>query len=808
MKSCEKENIEIPQIDRNVDADTGLSSSQIKERMKYHLVNEKPSDNQYSISKIICSNVFTYFNFIFFIFAGALLFVRSYNNLAFMIVIFTNTFIGIVQEVRSKHALNKLNLLSAHKSKVIRCGSCIKTDSEKLLLDDIVMLEAGNQIPADAVLYSGEVYVNESLLTGEADEIKKLPGDTLLSGSFIVSGKCRARLTAVGRDSFAAKLTLEAKKAKKRQRPGMMKSLNLLIMIIGVIIIPFAAAIFIMQYDTLGLSMKESVENAVASSIGMIPEGLYLLTSVALAASTVRLARGETLVHDMKCIESLARVDLICVDKTGTITSADMSVSGIMPMESKLYDDERLMSFAYSMETENITLAALKSYFSDEIKHKKKYEVSERKEFSSVYKYSAARFSDGKTYVLGAPEIILKDNFEKYKKKIEERLKSGERALVFARVSNAENDKTDFSDIDFCAGAEPAAFVFFDNPIRESARDTFKYFADQGVDVKVISGDNPRSVSAVAIKAGICGGEKYVDASKLDEKEITSKKMLDYTVFGRVSPEQKRLLVRTFKKYGKTVAMTGDGVNDVLALKEADCSVAMASGSEAASNISDLVLVNSDFSNMPKVVGEGRRVINNIERTASLFLVKNIFSFIMTVITIASVSKYPLKPVQLSLASCMMIGIPSFILALEPNRNLVRGKFLRNVLKNAFPSAITAVILVSCSLILADSFNIDYGKMSTVSCIVYTFSAYMMLYKVCRPFNVWHGILFVLMGMGFALAAIVLPEFFNLSSLDAGCTIITVLLIIPAYPIQNAFEILIVRLFGALNKASPVVKKK
>lgn len=791
MNHTELNKFDLTVIDRDINIDTGLNEEQIRERKKHHLTNEKTADNQYSIVKIICSNVFTYFNFLFFIFAGALIFVKSYNNLAFMIVIFTNTFIGIVQEVRSKRALNKLSLMSAHKSSVLRCGKIIKTDNENLFLDDIVEIEAGEQIPADAVVVNGEVYVNESLLTGEADEIKKRMGDELLSGSFVVSGKCRARLTAVGDNSFAAKLTAEAKKAKKRQRPGMMKSLNTLIMIIGFIIIPFSAVMFLLQYNNLGLSAKESVENAVASSIGMIPEGLYLLASVALAAGTVRLARGETLVHDMKCIESLARVNVICVDKTGTITMPDMGVSGIMPVGKKDFDLNRLAEFVYSMDTENITLAALKTYLEENKCKRNTYSVLSKKEFSSSAKYSAVKFGDGNIFVFGAPEVILKDKFDEYREDTEQHFKSGERVLVFARIDSQSKSDKSFADDFVIENAEPEAFVFFENPIRDSARKTFEYFKKQGVEVKVISGDNPQSVAAVAKKAGIKNADRYIDAATLDERQITSKKMLEYTVFGRVSPEQKRQLIRTFRKYGKTVAMTGDGVNDVLALKEADCSIAMASGSEAASNVSDLVLVNSDFSNMPKVVDEGRRVINNIERTASLFLVKNIFSFIMTIITIMFVTYYPLKPAQLSLSSAVMIGIPSFVLALEPNKNLVHGKFLRNVLKKAFPPAITAVVAVSCLLILSNSFDISYEEMSAMACIVYTFSSYIMLFNVCKPFNIWHGILFVLMGLGFAFGALVFPKFFNFVPLDIGCIIITVLLIIPTYIIYKGIDFLV-----------------
>lgn len=761
----------------------GLSGDEVKARIKEGLTNKKPSDNEYTTAAIIRKNVFTYFNFVFFVFAAVLIIEGSFSQLAFLGVIFTNTVIGIVQEIRSRRALNKLNILSAPSSTVIRSGIAMNINSEELVLDDIVELESGCQIPADAVVCGGEVYVNEALLTGEADEIKKSKGDKLLSGSFVVSGKCRARLSAVGGESFAAKLTTDAKRAKKQQRPGMMRSLNILIIGIGIIIIPFSLIMFWNQHFTLGLSVKESVENTVASSIGMIPEGLYLLTSIALAASTVRLARSKTIVHDMKCIESLARADILCVDKTGTVTEPDMKLRKISVLDKDGYSDEKLASLVFAMETENITLSAIKAYFPST----NNYPAKRKKEFSSVFKYSAAELSGG-VYLLGAPEVLLKSGFDKYKSEIDGYLEAGERVLLFAKAESG--GETALGDGRFSGEVKPLALLVLSNPIRENAKKTFEYFASQGVAVKVISGDNPMAVSAVSKEAGIENAEKYIDVSRLSDDEVSSPDMLDYTVFGRVSPAQKRILVNNFKSNGHTVAMTGDGVNDVLALKDADCSIAMASGSEAAASVADLVLANSDFANMPKVVDEGRRVINNIERTASLFLVKNIFSFILTVIAILTVSVYPLKPIQISLASALMIGIPSFFLALEPNHSLVKGKFLRNVLYNALPTGITAAVLVEMAMLIASEFGIEYSMLSTVSCFVYSFAGYMMLLKVCRPLNLWHAILFAMMGIMYIVCVAALPWFFNISDLNAGCVLIAILLIFPIYPMQRGIEMI------------------
>lgn len=779
-------------IGYSANPDTGLNDLQVSEMIKNGQTNKLPSDDQYSIPKIVAKNVFTYFNLIFFIFAAVLITQHSYNHLAFLGVIFSNTVIGIVQEVRSKRILSRLTLVSSPSSKVVRGGNEYSVKNDNLVLGDIIILESGNQIPADATVCSGEIYVNEALVTGEADEIKKVEGDKLLSGSFVVSGYCRARLDAVGADSFAARLSAEAKKTKKRQRPGMMKSLNILIMIIGIIIIPFSVIMFMNQHQTLNLSVKESVENAVASSLGMIPEGLYLLTSIALVASTIRLAKGSTLVHDMKCIESLARVDLICVDKTGTITEPDMKVNSVLPQSSDKTTADKIRDFVFGMETDNVTQKAIKAYFENtEVQNK----VIQRKEFSSVYKFSAAKFENGDVYVLGAPEVLLGKDYGAYKNNLDTHFAAGERVLLFGKPKIPSDGEKLFDDAPIDIKIIPLAFITLSNPIRENAAKTFLYFESHGVDVKVISGDNAKTVSYIASRAGIKNAGKYIDLSTLTDEEVSSDKMLEYSVFGRVSPTQKRLLIRNFKKAKHTVAMTGDGVNDVLALKDADCSIAMASGSDAAVSVADLVLVNSDFANMPRVVDEGRRVINNIERTASLFLVKNIFSFIMTLISIFAVTYYPLKPVQISLVSSMMIGIPSFFLALEPNKNRVEGKFLRNVLCRAFPSAFSAVILVAAWLMISSAFSIDYAKITTVSCMIYGFASYMMLFKTCRPFNIRHGILFALMGIGYVSCTVLLPWFFDFTRLDIGCFIIMILLILPAYPLQLGFQKLLSLLF-------------
>ncbi len=778
----------------NPDPDMGLSSAQVEKRTEEGFVNIAVDKSTKSIPLIIFTNVFTYFNMIFFILAFILLIEKSYNNLTFLAVVFVNTIIGIFQEIKAKKTLEKLTLVSAPLTNVIRDGREDWIISEELVLDDIVIFSAGNQICADAVVCDGDVTVNESLVTGESDEIKKKQGDTLLSGSFIISGRCRARLDKVGYESFASQLTLDAKKIKKKQQPGMMKSLTLLIKIIGIIIIPFSIFMFINQHEVLDFSVKESIEKTAASVIGMIPEGLYLLTSVALAVSVMRLAKKKTLVHDMKCIETLARVDVICVDKTGTVTEPDMNVKDIIVLDEDAaeYPDEyekKIRDLVLNMSSDNATMKALKAHFDDKREYRRATQI---KGFSSKTKFSAAAFKDG-AYILGAPEFLIHDGYDEFQEIIEEHSSIGERVLLFAEYDYETDSEDDIFEGGSLGGVViPTALITLENRVRPEARETFEYFTEQGVAIKVISGDNPITVSKAAKEAGIPGSEKYIDASLLNTKEKIAKGILEYNVFGRVTPEQKRLFVRALKKAGHTVAMTGDGVNDVLALKDADCSIAMASGSDAAANVSDLVLLDSNFACMPSVVAEGRRVINNIERSASLFLVKNIFSFILTLITLILVFPYPLEPAQISLVSALMIGVPSFCLALEPNTDMVKGKFLRNVLFRAAPAALTAVILVGWSLLFADAFNIDPEHASAVAFYLYSFVAYMMLYKVCKPMNLLHKLLFGSMGILFLLAVIIVPDWFNIAPLNYGSTLVFIALAVIALSlnklIKNIFE--------------------
>lgn len=790
------------------DPDVGLSSHQVRQRKEDGYVNNSVDNASTSVGKIILTNVFTYFNIIFFIIGALLISVGSFKHLTFLPIVAINTIIGIIQELRAKKTLESLSLVSSPLVKTIRDGREELLTSEELVLDDIVIFEAGNQICADAIVCEGSVSVNEALVTGESDEIKKALDDELLSGSFIVSGKCKAQLTRVGYESFASKLTVDAKRAKKKQRPGMMKSLTTLIKIIGILIIPMAILMYFTQMKInadVSHPVRVSIEKTAASVIGMIPEGLYLLTSIALALGVIRLAKRKTLVHDMKCIETLARVDVICVDKTGTVTEPEMHVKGVVPLDGDTADDlyhaERLVrDFVLNMDNDNITMAALKEHFDD---RKSFRQASAIKGFSSATKYSAVSFGNGEGYLIGAPEFILKNDFARFRSVIEEHSSLGERVLLFAEYKYTENSRDDIFNDGVLGGVIiPVALVTLINRIRPEAKETFQYFAEQGVQIKVISGDNPLTVSKAAEEAGIEGASKYVDASLLDTKEKIEKAILEYNVFGRVTPEQKRLFIRALKKAGHTVAMTGDGVNDVLALKDADCSIAMASGSEAAASVSDLVLLDSNFASMPSVVDEGRRVINNIQRSASLYLVKNIFSFILSIFTIALVADYPLTPAQISLVSYFFIGIPSFFLALESNHDRVSGKFLRNVLFKAFPAALSAAFIVGWSMLFAFAFKpiLDIQQSSTVAIFLYSFVAYLMLIRVARPLNLLHKILVIGCGLLYVGGAYFLPKMFDLHPLKLGAVLVLVVLMIIAYPVDSICQ----KIFNNFN---PWMKK-
>lgn len=778
----------IPTTRYRPDHQTGLTAQQVQEHRMHGWTNQPVDPPSKTTKEIIQENVFTYFNLIFLVLAVLLCLVGSFRDLTFLPVIVLNTLIGIIQEIRAKKVLDNLTMLNAPHAMVIRDGKKSQINAEDLVIDDIVIFEAGNQVCADAEVCAGEVQVNESLLTGESDEITKRKGDQLMSGSFIVSGQCHARLDKVGADSYISRLTLEAKAMQNTEQSEMIRSLDKLVKWVGVAIIPIGIILFIQAFVFQGEGFRSSVTSMIAAVIGMIPEGLYLLASVALAVSSIRLAQKKVLLHDMKCIETLARVNVLCVDKTGTITENTMEVQDVIP--TKEYEEgelrplsELLGDFTAAQSSDNITMEAMKRYF--KIASGKK--AVAKTGFSSASKYSSVTFEEA-SYVLGAPEFVLKEQYENYEEAISAHASKGARVLVFGTAKEEPDGKP------LKEAVTPLAYVLLANPIRQEAKETFTYFAEQGVEVKVISGDNPLTVSEVAKEAGIAGAERYVDASTLHTEEEMRAAVLNNAVFGRVTPNQKRKFVQILKEEGKTVAMTGDGVNDVLALKDADCSIAMASGSDAAAQASQLVLLESDFSCMPEVVLEGRRVVNNIQRSASLFLVKNIFSFLLSLVSFVFMFTYPLEPSQISLISMFTIGVPAFFLALEPNKNIIKGHFLTNVFLKALPAALTDVLAVGALVIFGRTFGVSSADISTAATMLLSIVGFMILYTISAPMNVLRGVILGGCIVGLLFCSIFLNDLFAITGMTTKCVMLFVVFAIATEPVLRYLTWLIGKL--------------
>ncbi len=761
----------------NPTIETGLNTKQVNAYLAAGWDNAPVEPPSKSVREIILSNVITYFNIVFAVIALLLIIGGAFRHLTFLVVIVFNTAIGIVQELNAKRTLDKLTVLNAPKAMVVRNGKARSIPAADLVLDDIVIFSSGNQICADAVVLQGEVQVNESLLTGEADEITKRPGDHLMSGSHIVSGRCYTRLTNVGRDSYISKLTLEAKATREGEQSEMIRTLNRLLMIIGIAIIPIGITLFSQAFFLNGHTFKESISSMVAAVLGMIPEGLFLLCSVTLAVSTVRLAGKKVLVHDMKCIETLARVDVLCVDKTGTITENEMKIHHVHPLPGYVESlmsplEETIGDFAHAMSRDNITMAALQQHF----KVRSGKAADSVTGFSSAFKYSSATF--GRTsYVLGAPEFVLREEYKNYEKEIMDYSEQGYRVLVFCIYHGVPTGKA------LTDGVTPLCLITLSNPIRENAPDTFRFFAENDVAIKVISGDNPVTVSKVAVQAGIRDAENFVDARSLDTEEDFADAVNRYTVFGRVTPDQKRILVRELKKSGHTVAMTGDGVNDVLALKDADCSVAMASGSDAACQAAQLVLLENDFSRMTDVVMEGRQVVNNLERSGSLFLVKNLFSLLMSIFSIVFSITYPLDPSQITLISTFTIGMPGFFLSQVPDHNRIEGQFLSNILLRALPAGLTDAMIVGALVVFGQVFSVDSVDVATACTILLAIVGFMILFQISKPMNSFKWVILGVSIAGLLFCAFALGDLFSITSMSKRCIMLFLMFSICTEPL-------------------------
>lgn len=786
---------------------TGLTDEEVRQRVEEGLTNRADISTDKTTKEIVISNVFTYFNLIFLVITILLIMVGSFRNLTFLPIIIGNTVIGIVQEIRAKKTLEKMSLLNAPHADVIRNGSVKQISTEELVKDDVILLTAGKQICADAVVISGNIQVNESLLTGEADEVEKTEGSTLMSGSFVVSGECYARLEKVGNESYISKLSLEAKSMGDKEQSEMIRSINLIVKWVGIVIIPIGLILFWQSHFVNGESITKSVTSTVAAIIGMIPEGLYLLTTVALALSTMKLARKKVLLHDMKSIETLARVDVLCVDKTGTITEPDMKLkeiflcknSGADGTQTALTLDELkslILDYANASVDNNATMLALKAYAAEALTNNTsalhRTAVSQQA-FSSSLKYGSVTFSDG-TYLLGAPEFIMHEDFARIEEEIIPYADKGDRVLLFARY-NGENVENGIN-----GSVTPLGFVALANPIRANAVKTFEYFKSQGVAIKVISGDNPRTVSRIAIQAGIESAESFVDAATLDTEDKIADAVNKYTVFGRVTPKQKKQLVKALQAKGHTVAMTGDGVNDILAMKDADCSVAMASGSEAAAQAAQVVLLDSDFAHMPDVVYEGRRVVNNIQRSASLFLVKNIFSLLLSLFSVILMVTYPLEPAQVSLISMFTIGVPGFLLALEQNKDRIKGHFITNVMLKALPGGITDVMAVGALVVCGEVFCISDASIGTIATLVLSVVGFMILFKISEPLNGMKYAVIIGNIAGLVFSGFFLKKLFALTDLSNICILLMIVFGFAAESLFRNLTLLVEKLRGSYEK--------
>ena len=800
---------------------TGLTDEQVNERIEQGKVNADENPNTRTYKQIVRENTLTFFNFLNLVLLVLVLLVGSYKNAFFVCIIIINTLIGIAQEIRAKKTIDKLAILTAKKSIVIREGKKWTVPTEELVLDDLVCLKTGDQVPADAKVLEGSVEVNESLLTGESDNLPKNVGDELFSGSFVTAGEACCQIIHVGKDNYAAQITSEAKEFK-RHNSELKNSLNAILKVISIIIVPLGALLFYKQYYIVGNTFKASVVSMVAGVLGMIPEGLVLLTSVALTLGALVLANKKTLVQELYCIETLARVDTLCLDKTGTITEGTMCVERVEswcesllrnltedkeePDEGRMLQDQEIQpenaetqnpdtgsqteadqaetidetaalqdiheiedmmgNLMYVLKDQNATIDALRKRFPTKTSMTPEHIIP----FSSDRKYSGAVFEDRGTYLMGAAQFLFPEGREEILDVCQKYAQEGLRVLTLAHSSQMAEGT------ELPADLEPVALLLLTDVIREEAPDTLKFFDSQEVDLKVISGDDPVTVSAIAKRAGLKNAESYVDATTLETEEDLEEAISKYSVFGRVTPQQKKEMVQALQKQGHTVAMTGDGVNDVLALKEADCSIAMAQGSDAAKNIANVVLLDSNFASMPHIVNQGRRVVNNIRTAASMFLIKTMFSVMLSLLTIFFGNTYPFEPIQMSLISACAVGIPTFLLAQENNYDKIDHTFLRHVFLNAFPAAITISSCVFAIMLVCQNVYHSNAMLST-ACVLVTGWNYMAALKtVYAPLNTYRKVIIYGMQFIFFAAAVIFQKLLALGSLDFGLIILVFIL--------------------------------
>lgn len=768
--------------------ENGLSNSEVKQRIKEGKVNYDTTTPSKSIKQILVENTCTLFNFINIVLGIAIIVVGSYKNLLFLGVVICNTLISTVQEIRAKKIVDKLSVISSSKAKVIRDGKETEIHIDNIVLDDLIIYELGNQIVADSKIVSGECEVNESFITGEAKTIFKKEGDTLLSGSFIVSGNVKAKVIHVGLDNYTSVISHDAKQMKKEVNSEIMRSLNKIVKYVSIALVPIGLLLLLRQFSIDGNTTQNAVTSVVAALIAMIPEGLILLVSTVLAISVLRLSKYNVLVQDLYSLETLARVDTLCLDKTGTITEGKMEVVDVLPINGHVVNevDNALEIISTNLNDKNPTFKAINEKYGNTSNVKAIKTIP----FSSDRKYSGVTLKN-ESYVMGAPEFILGDKINDYSKQIDE-LSIENRVLVLIKTSAIKKNVLP-------QNVEPLAFILIRDKVRKEAVKTLRYFMDNDVDVKVISGDSVSTVRNVAKAVGIEVNGVF-DAREINEETDLNLVVEENTIFGRVKPDQKRMLISSLKHNGHVVAMTGDGVNDVLALKESDCGVAMNDGADAARNVAEIVLLDSNFDSMPKIVGEGRRTINNVERSATLFLSKTIYASLLALLFLFINYTYPFIPIQMTLINSLTIGIPAFVLALEPNRSRVNGKFFINVISKAIPSGITTVVNILILVFVASILNIPNEQTSTIAVIITAYTAILLIYRISKPLNLLRKSLLILITL-ILLLMILTPVGRSVFSL-VWLTPNSLLILLPLMYVST-------RLFKLLsNLLSMIIKKK
>jgi cation-transporting P-type ATPase E len=771
------ENINLYSERFHPDYSFGLSHEQVASRRNQGLANGVEESGTRTIGQIVRSNLITPFNILNLILAAMIVMVGSYKNLLFLGVIVCNTLIGTIQEIRAKKTIDRLSLITAPKAHVVRDGKKEEIPVSELVLDDVMVLETGNQVCADCIILNGECEVDESLLTGESDPIPKQKGDSLLSGSFLVGGNCRAQVEHIGMENYASRIAGSARYLKM-PKSEILTWVNRIIKITGFAILPIGIMMFYKQLVILKQALRPTVVGTVAALIGMIPEGLVLLTSVVLAVGVLRLSRHKALVQDLYSLETLAHVDTLCLDKTGTLTQGILQAEAIVPLcdISRKEAEEALSALAAATEDRSPTMNAIREI----MPQPPSWNCVKCISFSSARKWSGAYFQEKGSFVLGAGEFVLKDRFNMIQPQVEQYAKQGKRVLLFAHSEQPLGDRQLPNEL------TPLLLVLLSDKLRPGVRETLSYFENQGVELKVISGDDVKTVASIAAKAGIKNADRYVDATKLKTEEAIKKAAESYTVFGRVTPEQKLGLIRALKANHHTVAMTGDGVNDVPALKESDCSIAMASGSDAARTVSQMILMDSNFSTMPRIVAEGRRCINNLQRSASLFLVKAMFSAVIAVFFLFLTCAYPFQPIQFTLINAVSIGIPSFILALEPNQERLHGSFIGNVLQKSIPGALTMTLNIVLLVAISSFLGFSQAEQSTIAVLITGFTGLFILFKVCFPFNTARVILFLTMVVSFVFALVFFPSLFEVTALTLPMLLVLIPMLLFAASLMAA----------------------